>query len=67
MDGQTDQTDRSDRQTDVRTDRQTDRSCSALVSGEDTRQPGRRTCGEKRGRVSGVLRAPLPLLAQEDP
>eukprot|EP00959_Pyramimonas_sp_CCMP1952_P092798 1941995-Pyramimonas_sp.AAC.1 len=23
--------------------------------------------GEKRGRVSGVLRAPLPLLAQEDP
>eukprot|EP00959_Pyramimonas_sp_CCMP1952_P317633 6647835-Pyramimonas_sp.AAC.2 len=28
---------------------------------------GKRTQGEERGRVSGVLRVPLPLLPQENP
>eukprot|EP00959_Pyramimonas_sp_CCMP1952_P392643 8227238-Pyramimonas_sp.AAC.2 len=36
-------------------------------TGEQWERVGNWTQGEKRGRVSGVLRAPLPLLAQEDP
>eukprot|EP00976_Prorocentrum_cordatum_P082238 1184733-Prorocentrum_minimum.AAC.1 len=35
--------------------------------GEKWEKVGNWTQGEKRGRVSGVLSAPLPLLAQEDP
>eukprot|EP00976_Prorocentrum_cordatum_P097352 1190952-Prorocentrum_minimum.AAC.2 len=35
--------------------------------GEQWEKVGNWTQGEKRGRVSGVLRAPLPLLAEEDP
>eukprot|EP00959_Pyramimonas_sp_CCMP1952_P020055 423464-Pyramimonas_sp.AAC.1 len=35
--------------------------------GEQWERVGDWTQGEKRGRVSGVLRAPLPVLAQEDP
>eukprot|EP00976_Prorocentrum_cordatum_P112907 1195611-Prorocentrum_minimum.AAC.1 len=35
--------------------------------GEQWETVGNWTQGEKRGRVSGVLSAPLPLLAQEDP
>eukprot|EP00959_Pyramimonas_sp_CCMP1952_P150483 3149368-Pyramimonas_sp.AAC.1 len=35
--------------------------------GEQWEKVGNWTQGEKRGRVFGVLSAPLPLLAQEDP
>eukprot|EP00976_Prorocentrum_cordatum_P065891 1178091-Prorocentrum_minimum.AAC.5 len=35
--------------------------------GEKWEKVGNWTQGEKRGRVSGVLSASLPLLAQEDP
>eukprot|EP00976_Prorocentrum_cordatum_P079753 1183692-Prorocentrum_minimum.AAC.1 len=35
--------------------------------GAQWKEVGNWTQGEKRGRVSGVLSAPLPLLAQEDP
>eukprot|EP00976_Prorocentrum_cordatum_P062544 1176759-Prorocentrum_minimum.AAC.1 len=37
------------------------------LRGERWEKVGSWTQGEKRGRVSGVSRAPLPLLAQEDP
>eukprot|EP00976_Prorocentrum_cordatum_P060226 1175811-Prorocentrum_minimum.AAC.1 len=35
--------------------------------GEQWEKAGNWTQGDKRGRVAGVLSAPLPLLAQEDP
>eukprot|EP00976_Prorocentrum_cordatum_P094111 1189661-Prorocentrum_minimum.AAC.5 len=35
--------------------------------GEQWEKVGNWTQGEKRGSASGVLRAPLPLLAQEEP
>eukprot|EP00976_Prorocentrum_cordatum_P092247 1188848-Prorocentrum_minimum.AAC.2 len=35
--------------------------------GEHWEKVGNWTQGKKRGRVSGVLSVPLPLLAQEDP
>eukprot|EP00959_Pyramimonas_sp_CCMP1952_P248804 5201039-Pyramimonas_sp.AAC.1 len=37
------------------------------LRGEQWEKVGYWTRGEKRGRVSGVLSTPLPLLAQEDP
>eukprot|EP00959_Pyramimonas_sp_CCMP1952_P450102 9424525-Pyramimonas_sp.AAC.2 len=41
---------------------------TCILQGEQSERVGSWTQGEKMGRVSGVLRAPLPLLlAQEDP
>eukprot|EP00976_Prorocentrum_cordatum_P116725 1196202-Prorocentrum_minimum.AAC.3 len=40
---------------------------STLLRGEQWEKVGNWSQGEKRGRVSGVLSAPLSLLAQEDP
>eukprot|EP00976_Prorocentrum_cordatum_P052249 1054446-Prorocentrum_minimum.AAC.2 len=42
-------------------------TCEVDPRGEQWEKVGNWTQGEKRGRVSGVMRAPLPSLAQEDP
>eukprot|EP00976_Prorocentrum_cordatum_P039929 811101-Prorocentrum_minimum.AAC.1 len=39
----------------------------SILFGAQWEKVGNRTQGKKRGRVSGVLKAPLPLLAQEKP